>query len=538
MLFNSYIFILLFLPVTMLGYYALAGRGMHRPAITWLIGASLVFYGWWSPPYLILLCGSVLVNYWLGERINQYDDDRLRKRWMIGGIAFNLALLGYFKYANFFVDNVNLALGADFELAYIFLPLGISFFTIQQIAYLADKAARRTSACDFLHYSLFVTFFPQLIAGPIVQHHETIPQFMQSTLGKFKRSDIAIGLTIFFIGLFKKVVIADSYAEYASPAFAMADSGGALTFFEGWLATICYTFQLYFDFSGYSDMAIGISRMFGVKLPVNFHSPYKATGIIEFWRRWHMSLTRFITAYVFTPLATSLTRKAVRWKIGKAGMFALSLAVPSFITFLLVGLWHGAGWTFVLFGLIHGALSVINYGWRGLRKRWARGKKPVISIAERAAYITLTMLVIMFTLAIFRATTLDGAWQMWHAMLGLNGLSLPEGYIAAGSNLRLMLEEAGLTFQALNVVHSTDIRLIIMSLPFISVIVWFMPNTQQLLWKYEPALLQPLKAIKNDTTPLPIRWQPTAPWLIYIWLVAMLGLLCLTRQSEFLYFQF
>jgi D-alanyl-lipoteichoic acid acyltransferase DltB (MBOAT superfamily) len=278
----------------------IGARGHHRVAISWLVAASLFFYGWWNPAYLGLILGSMLFNYAVGVTLLN-NNSALKKGTLVFGISINLALLAYFKYANFFVDNINLALDTTYHLEHIFLPLAISFFTFQQVAYLVDAYKGETREHNFLHYCLFVTFFPQLIAGPIVHHKEMLPQFAKANTYILNHKNLAIGLTIFILGLFKKVVFADSIAGYATPVFDAAEVGVILTVAEAWMGALAYTMQLYFDFSGYSDMAIGLGYMFGIKLPLNFNSPYQSLNIIDFWRRWHMTLSRFLRDYLYIP---------------------------------------------------------------------------------------------------------------------------------------------------------------------------------------------------------------------------------------------
>lgn len=273
MLFNSYTFIFLFLPLTLLGFHWIGRQGRHRVAIAWLVGASLFFYGWWDPAYLGLMLFSILLNYGLGASLAGLPNSPQKKPVLIVGITTNLGLLGYFKYANFFVENLNSLMGTELVLHKIILPLAISFFTFQQITYLVDAYRGEAREYDFLHYCLFVTFFPQLIAGPIVHHREMLPQFARDTIYSLRAKHVAVGLTIFAIGLFKKVVLADGVAVYGTPVFAVAEANAAMNFFEAWVGALAYSLQLYFDFSGYSDMAIGLARMFGIRLPLNFNSP-------------------------------------------------------------------------------------------------------------------------------------------------------------------------------------------------------------------------------------------------------------------------
>ena len=334
MLFNSHIFIFFFLPITLLVFHQIGRRGKHRLAISWLVAASFFFYGWWNPPYLGLILISILFNYVLGVSLSRIP----RKTLLIVGISGNLALLGYFKYANFFTDTLNALTDANIALQQIVLPIAISFFTFQQITYLVDAYRGETQEYNFLHYCLFVTFFPQLIAGPIVHHKEMLPQFAEKSLYKIKADNLAVGVTIFIIGLFKKVILADGIAVYATPMFDAAEWYDSLTFFEAWCGALAYSLQLYCDFSGYSDMAIGIARMFGVKLPINFYCPYKAHNIIEFWRRRHITLSRFLRDYLYFPIGGNRRGVSRRY-------------VNVMITMLLGGLWHGAGWTFVVWGV-------------------------------------------------------------------------------------------------------------------------------------------------------------------------------------------
>jgi D-alanyl-lipoteichoic acid acyltransferase DltB (MBOAT superfamily) len=350
MLFNSLPFVFCFLPIVVMGFFVL-GRRSPAAAAAWLTLASLFFYGWWNPAYVGLLMGSMIFNYWLGVRIvhsvhAQSASALLRaRRLLIAAIAVDLLLLGYYKYANFFVENLNAPLGTQISLGAIILPLGISFFTFTQIAFLVDAYQGKAREYSFIHYSLFVTYFPHLIAGPILHHAEMMPQFAQRETYRPDYDKIAAGVTLFVLGLAKKVLIADDVGGYVAPFFDAARSGAPLTFLEAWCGALAYTFQLYFDFSGYSDMAVGLSLMFGVRLPINFHSPYKAANIIEFWRRWHMTLSRFLRDYLYVPLGGNRKGAARRY-------------INLFITMLLGGLWHGAGWTFVMWGSIARGLSL------------------------------------------------------------------------------------------------------------------------------------------------------------------------------------
>src|SRR5882757_5400938 len=349
MLFSSYAFLFQFLPVVALAF-AVARRYSPRCGIWALAFASLIFYGAWKPVYLLLLIASIGVNFWLGLKM----EDPLRRR-RIGtlGVTLNLALLCYFKYTNFLFDSLTALTGAPLPFVNVILPLGISFFTFQQIAYLVDVMRGARVERDLVSYTLFVSFFPHLIAGPLVHHAEMIPQFKRARSG---RSAVlaARGLAIFAAGLFKKVVIADNLAQFVTPVFAHLDAGGGVTTPWAWLSTLAYALQIYFDFSGYSDMAVGLALLFGIRLPVNFRSPYKAASIIEFWRRWHITLSRFLRDYLYIPLGGN--------RLGEQRRYINLMA-----TMLLGGLWHGAGWNFIIWGGLHGIYLCINHLWQAWR---------------------------------------------------------------------------------------------------------------------------------------------------------------------------
>src|SRR5579863_3879227 len=392
MLFSSYTFLFQFLPATALAFTA-ARRHSPRAGILVLAGASLFFYGAWKPIYLLLLIASIGANFLLGLLME--DGSRRRAVGMLG-VALNLALLCYFKYTNFIFDSVTALTGAPLPFVNVVLPLGISFFTFQQIAYLVDVMRGAKVERDIVSYTLFVSFFPHLIAGPLVHHAEMIPQFKRGRTG---RSAVlaARGLAIFASGLFKKVVIADNLAQFVSPVFAHLDAGGGVTAPWAWLATSAYTFQIYFDFSGYSDMAIGLALLFGIRLPVNFRSPYKATSIVEFWRRWHITLSRFLRDYLYIPLGGN--------RLGEQRRY-LNLRV----TMLLGGLWHGAGWNFMIWGGLHGMLLSVNHlwqKWRGVAVKAA----PSNHLAGVASW-AVTFGVVVIAWVFFRAKTLAGAWAM------------------------------------------------------------------------------------------------------------------------------
>ena len=402
MLFNSIEYVFFFLPLTLLVYFALTRLPEPVYARAWLVAASLFFYSWWKPEYLALIMVSIIVNYAISGRILQTWGSAAAKGWLITGIVFNVALLGVFKYMLFVVNNVQMLLGGDLWSFKLVLPLAISFFTFQQIAYLSDCYREQFRSCSFLDYVLFVSFFPQLIAGPIVHHKDMMPQYLDPGRRRFVAENFACGMFVFGIGLFKKLVIADTFAIWANAGF---DSTGMPGFFDAWSASLSYTFQLYYDFSGYADMAIGAALMFNFRLPLNFNSPYRALDIQDFWRRWHITLSRWLRNYVYIPLGGS-RRRAPR-------VYANLL-----LTFAIGGLWHGAGWTFVLWGALHGIAMVVHRAW----------KRAGMTMHAAPAWL-LTFLFVHCAWVVFRSESLDGALRIFRGMAGLNGVAFPPAFV-------------------------------------------------------------------------------------------------------------
>jgi len=525
MLFNSYQFIFLFLPLTLLGFLLLS-RKNREMAILWLVLASLFFYGWWNPVYLLLIIASMLVNFFFGRLLgNRSRISPQHRKWLLGmGVTLNLAALGYYKYANFFIQNINAITGTDFNLETIILPLAISFFTFQQIAYMVDAYRGITREYSFLHYALFVTFFPQLIAGPIVHHKEMLPQFLGNGTSAKVVENIAIGSTIFLIGLFKKTVLADNAALYASPVFSAAESGESISFFVAWGGALSYTLQLYFDFSGYSDMAIGGARLFGIKLPLNFHSPYKATSIVEFWRRWHMTLSRFLRDYLYIPLGGNKLGPVKRYR-------------NLFVTMLLGGLWHGAGWTFVVWGALHGGYLVVNHGWHRITGRDRPQNRSLSSVYKGLAWL-VTFVAVVVGWVFFRATDFASALVILKGMAGMSGVELPNAIMARLGGMEPWLRAWGVGSY---LGGGSQFVMTYLWILFLMPVVLFFPNTQQLMSRYEPAL-NPYRHPQADrhavTTTLPLKWSPVRSWALVTALFGTLGVLALTSVSEFLYFQF
>ena len=499
MLFNSYVFVFAFLPLTLLGFHLLTRRSTGGAWVkAWLVAASLVYYAWWKPPYLILLIGSMLFNFALGMAVARWRNHPRSRRWLLAvGVTANLGLLGYFKYCGFFLGLLPPTIGGRIEFPHLLLPLGISFFTFQQIAYLVDASRGLVRERSLLDYALFVTFFPQLIAGPIVHHAEMMPQFRDERRQRWSWDNIAVGLSLFTIGLSKKVLIADSMSPYVGRVFGAASDGATLYASDAWAGVLCYTFQLYFDFSGYSDMALGLGRMVGITLPLNFNSPYKAVDLVDFWRRWHITLSRWLRDYLYIPLGGN-RHGAVRRHLNLM------------ITMVLGGLWHGAGWTFIVWGTLHGVGLILTHL---LRKVFSAGADPEDvrfhwSVWPRRA---LTFFFVMIGWVFFRAETLDAALRLLEAMFGLAEAPL------IGTK-HLLKDRLWLWLGAL------------------LCMVWFTPNAAEIARRFRPALLTYAKELAH----VPQGWQLrlTSTWAAFIALLLAAAILSLTRAGEFLYYNF
>ena len=388
MLFNSYEYLIYFLPATVLGFFAF---GEHpRWAVRWLVVASLFFYGWWNPAHLPLIVASIAGNFWLAHRIQQSPH---RHRWVVTGVAANLTLLGVFKYADFILRTLaQTGLMDPVELG-LALPLGISFFTFTQIAFLVDVSRDKATEPSFDNYALFVTFFPHLLAGPIIHHSEMMPQFQSTANKRVDWRNVAAGLFLLSIGLAKKVFLADPLVPLVSAGFDHATTIGTL---QAWLSALAYTLQIYFDFSGYTDMALGAALIFNIRLPINFDSPYRSLDLRAFWHRWHMTLSRFLREYVYVPLGGN--------RAAETRVLANLL-----LTFLLGGLWHGAAWTFVCWGALHGLGLCAVRLWRGTGR----------TLPAPVAW-AVTFLFVVVTWVFFRAHSLGDAWAIVRAMAGLS----------------------------------------------------------------------------------------------------------------------
>ncbi len=525
MLFNSFEFIFFFLPIALLVFFQLGGRGYHKLALGWLVVISLCFYGYGSTASLGLFLFSLIFNYGMGKLL----DERLalsisRQLRLSFGIVVNLALLGYFKYANFFVGSVNGIFATEFKIEQILLPLAISFFTFGQISYLVDTYRGKINDDSFLSYCFFVSFFPKLIAGPITRHPEIVPQLQASGMYQFNWDNFAVGLTIFSIGLFKKLIFADPLAPFVLQVFGAANQGIELTFGEAWLGALAYSLQLYFDFSGYTDMAIGVSRLFGIKLPLNFNSPYKAAKITQLWANWHMTLTRFFRDYLYLPLGRWL--RPLRLGNEKQS-HQRQLYINILIAMTLTGLWHGAGWNFVLWGYLNGVYLIVHQKWRELRRSLGHDLRKSTWWGYALGWC-LTFTAWVIALVVSRSRNLTTIWTMWQAMFGFRGFSLTESLAATPNGLMPNIyTNAG-----------SNIILKVMLLLLLAVLA---PNTQQWIGRYQPALDHyVLKAPSNWKTKLwkRLQWQPHQLWSLISATIMIIAISSLSQETRFIYFQF
>jgi alginate O-acetyltransferase complex protein AlgI len=503
MTFGSPGFLFIFLPLCVLGFqlFGLLGR---RGTIGFLALMSFVFYAQWSTQYLFLLVGSILFNFCVSHLIFRAKGrERLQTGWLVFGIASNLLALVYFKYLFPLLGFITHEGLLHHDFGSVILPLGISFFTFTQIAYLIDLKQGVAQPESPLSYSLFVTFFPHLIAGPILHHKEIMPQFREERRYKVNSDDMAVGLTWFTMGLFKKLIVADRIAPFADVMFA---NPGASSFVRTWLAVLTYAMQLYFDFSGYSDMAVGLARMFSIRFPLNFNSPYKATSIIDFWNRWHMTLTRYIMAYVYSPLLFWISRRRQEngKKVSKRAQATLEgfthmIAFPTIFTLFLAGIWHGAGFQYLVYGLMHGCYITINHLWRTFVPHDGRLRK----LMTAPVAVLITFVPVLFGEVMFRAGGFHHALTVYADMLGRHGFILHEGLSGQAAIILGLLA-----------------------------VVWLMPNTQEILGEEQ----------KEDDPNWSFfripRWTPNLAWGILSIAAFLLSMGYSSAASTFLYFQF
>jgi len=489
--FNSYQFMIVFLPATLALFFAIGGRSQPAARL-FLLAASFLFYAWWSTEYALLILATIVVNYWFAQKIQGLSKRQVTSAKLLLSvvIAANVCVLGYCKYRNFFVGNFNAATGTEWPLAPFVLPLAISFSTLQQIAYLVESYRHRVEQPSLATYSLFVLFFPQLVAGPIVRHHDLLPQLHDKRIFSFDQRSFAVGLSFFVLGLAKKLLIADPLSTVADPLFdgALVD---APTLSQAWTGLLAFTFAFYFDFSGYCDMAIGVARMIGLRLPYNFDSPYRATSIIDFWRRWNITLATWLHDYLYVPLTG-----------GRRGKIRRSVSL--LCATLLGGLWYGPAWHFALWGLLLGACLIVNHAWRAVQRR-IRRRIPLIGVPAPVGWL-LTFSTVIFAWVLFRSPTMAHAYAMLEGLAGLNGL------------------------------HSEKLAMVIgpgkgSTLAVAVMIALLMPSTQR--------IIDAATARRSRTSSgLPLKWQPTLLWSIALAAIFFLSLTRLSMVGEFVHFPF
>jgi alginate O-acetyltransferase complex protein AlgI len=538
MLFNSFPFLFLFLPLAVLGFFAAAGLG-RGAARAWLVLASLAFYTWWHPPFTVLLLTSIIFNYAAGRLLLARTGRRGQGLLLAAAVGCNLAALFWYKYAyalaSFLVANGVVDLPG---LQPLLLPLGISFFTFTQIGFLVDCRGGTVQDRSAVDYLLFVTFFPHLIAGPILHHKEIMPQFARPETYRVDTTNLSRGAALFVIGLAKKVLIADPISAYAVPGFA---DPASLGLFAAWGAVLAYSLQLYFDFSGYSDMAIGIARMCNIRFPFNFNSPYRARNIIDFWQRWHMTLTRYLNLYLYNPLALMVTRRRAarglpitKQAVAHPGAFAGLVAMPMVVTMALAGIWHGAGLQFLIFGLLHAVYLTTNHAWRVFGPRLAQTpwmRRPAWGLA----CLVLTYLCVLLAQIFFRASSTNDALTMLAGMVGVHG---PGAGVPVPYWLPAKLGETGGWLQAHGLIApqrndqsgSGDLVRELLGMAVAYVLVFVAPNSQQIAGVVEA------KGARAVAVPLWLRLDRR--WGVLVGLVAVAAIMGIGAKSEFLYFQF
>jgi len=511
MLFNSLPFLFGFLPATLIGFHLL-GRLGKNAALGWLAAVSLVFYSYWNKDFLLLLFGSMVFNFLCGQTIARLSYRAWWQRTFLWvGIAGNLALLCYYKYWFSLLNGLGAMTHPQHYFGNVILPLGISFFTLTQIGYLVDLQQGEASVLNFLDHVFFVSFFPHLIAGPILHHREFMPQVTKTRIYRLEWNDVAVGSTWFLMGLFKKVVIADQIASHADLLFATPEGQPLL---KVWCGVLSYAVELYFDFSGYSDMAIGLARIFSLRFPLNFNSPYKAKSIIEFWQRWHMTLTNYLMLYIYNPIALAINRSRLEAgrPIGRTAAhtgegFLQIICVPTLVTMVIAGIWHGAGRQFLAFGMLHGIFICINHAWRTFTPKWSASFGS--HFFGRIVSVLVTFLAVVFAQIFFRADSIEDAFTVTRGAIGTYGIGpFP---------------------------HTRPDLFPWMALALLFAVIWLLPNTQEILGQYS-------SGAGKATTKLPsirfLQWQPTWSWSLLIGAAFFASFVLMKTASQFLYFQF
>ncbi len=503
MFFTSYQFILLFLPITFAGFVLAHRIGGWHWAINFLGVASLVFYGMFGVQLLLVLLASIAFNYCVGNVIACLKGHpHVARNALLLGIGANLSLLGYLKYTNFLADIANQIVGTGFGHHDLLVPIGVSFFTFIQIGYLIDAYNGQLIPHNFGRYLVFSAFFPCVTAGPLVLQREMMEQLDNPQHAAFELRRVIVGLTMFGMGLFKKVVLADSIGPFADKVFNGAAQGVPIDAATAWIGALCYALQLYFDFSGYSDMAIGLGTVFGIKLPLNFDSPFKATNISDFWRRWHMTMTRFFTNYIYSGMAMNGMRNSAKWRLGMVGRFVLVAGMPSVVTFMVAGVWHGSGWTYVIYGLVHGMAITTFLAWR----EFSGIKLPAI------VGWAITMATVVSGLVVFRSVDVSTAGQILSNMWGLGSFDFTSSLLGSDA--------------------SRACSMIIL----MGAVTQLLPNTQQILhhdW--------PTSDVKPATTALDaglLAWRPSFGPALVTAATYTIALASIGAGSNFLYYKF
>ena len=503
MSFTSLQFIFGFVPVAYLGFLLANRFGGSRAAIAFLGMVSLVFYGMFGLQLLAVLLFSMAVNYTAGQMITKSTGQPQKQRTILfSAIAVNLAILGYLKYTNFFIDVTNQLTGSGISHFNIAVPIGVSFFTFVQIGYLIDAYNGQLIKHNFARYIVFTAFFPAVTAGPLVMQREMMEQLSSNEIKAFDPRRLMIGITMFAMGLFKKVVLADSIAPFADSVFGGVHGGMGVDMATAWMGATCYALQLYFDFSGYSDMAIGLATIFAIKLPLNFDSPFKATNISDFWRRWHMTMTRFFTAYIYSGVAMWGMRKGMGMGLGRVGRFMLVAAVPAVVTFLVAGVWHGSGWTYVIYGVLHGLAIATFLGWREFAG---------IKLPSPVAWL-ITMITVICGLVMFRAPDVPTALSILGQMWGFTAAAARTGFV--------IIDQA----QAMSMI-------VIMG-----AITLLLPNTQQILHSEWPVI----DSKPEDTAMAAglVAWRPSFRAAFIAACVLTVGITSIGSSTGFLYYKF
>jgi alginate O-acetyltransferase complex protein AlgI len=505
MLFHSYEFIFGFLPLCFLVF----GIAVHtlgwQAGLIWLGIASVFFYGQWGLPLAAFLVGSIVANYGFALAIERFKNKKaISGRIFLLAVVSNLAFLGYFKYMNFFIDNINLLSGTNFSHIHVLFVVGVSFYTFVQIGYLIELYTGQGQLVKFHQYFLFSCFFPCVTAGPLLLQKEMMPQIVEKRERLFDKLRLATGLTVFSIGLFKKLVLADSIAPFADAVFDGAAAGASVDAVHAWVGALAYTLQLYFDFSGYSDMAIGVGYLFGFRLPLNFNSPLKACSIVDFWRRWHMTMTRFFTNYLYMPIGITMMRRAIKGRHTRVRRFAEAVAFPVLVTFILAGVWHGAGWTFVVFGIIHGVALACNHAWREA----AMPKFPPI-----LGWFA-TMAVVVSGLVVFRSADMLVALTILGAMSGI-------GSVAVSASVEAV---------------SVDIGMAAALILLWGGITLLFPNTQELMRRQRITTEE--APSEEHASGSKLSWRPTPAWAAATVVLLVFALGFISGETSFIYYKF